>query len=79
LCDDIQKQIVAFGICVGMMNLHHHRIIHRGLKPQDVLMNASLEPKAADFGLSKIVDIGMTMNQSMYRGINKQWRQSSGK
>jgi serine/threonine protein kinase len=66
--DDVQRLIVLYGISVGMMILHNRRIIHRDLKPANVLLNEKLEPKVADFGLSKFVDIGKTMSQSLNRG-----------
>ena len=51
-----------------MMALPSTRIIHRALKPDSVLRNDSLEPKVADFGLSKFVEQGATQYQTLHGG-----------
>jgi serine/threonine protein kinase len=66
--DAAQKLIVLYGIATGMKTLHSHRIMHRDLKPENVLLNDSLEPKVADFGLSKFVDPAKAMEQTSGRG-----------
>ena len=66
--DDTHKLIVIYGVAVGMMALHSKRIIHRDLKPDNVLLNDSLEPKVADFGLSKFVEQGATQYQTLHGG-----------
>jgi serine/threonine protein kinase len=66
--DRVQKLIVIYGVSIGMLILHRHRIIHRDLKPDNVLLNDKLEPKVADFGLSKFVDHGKTLSQTGDRG-----------
>jgi serine/threonine protein kinase len=63
-----QKQIVLFGIASGMAFLHDHRVIHRDLKPDNVLLEDRFEPKISDFGLSKFVALGESLKQSMDRG-----------
>jgi len=66
--DLTQKYIVAYGIASGMRSLHRSKILHRDLKPENVLLNESLEPKIADFGLSKFVESGDAIQQSGSRG-----------
>jgi serine/threonine protein kinase len=66
--DAAQKLIVLYGIATGMKILHGHRIIHRDLKPGNVLLNDHMEPKVADFGLSKFVDPDKAMKQTTGRG-----------
>ncbi|XBI77038.1 hypothetical protein VPH35_070209 [Triticum aestivum] len=41
------------GICEGVHYLHQQRIIHMDLKPQNVLLDDSMVPRIADFGLSR--------------------------
>jgi TPR repeat protein len=66
--DDTRKFIALYGTAIGMMVLHKNRIIHRDLKPDNILLNDQYEPKVADFGLSKLVEQGATMMQTMQGG-----------
>ena len=66
--DITRKHIVLYGIACGMEYLHSCRIIHRDLKPGNILLDDSLEPQICDFGLSKYVEPGQTVQQSMYLG-----------
>lgn len=53
--NDTRKLITLYGIASAMSYLHSHKILHRDLKPDNILMDDELYPKIADFGLSKIM------------------------
>ena len=48
---------VMFQILKGMEFLHSKKILHRDLKPQNVLIDSDLKVKIADFGLSRTYSI----------------------
>lgn len=48
-------------ILSGVDFLHCNRVMHRDLKPQNILVSNDLQIKIADFGLSKIFDFDMKL------------------
>ena len=44
------RQIVS-----GLSYMHSLKVMHRDLKPHNILINSQLEVKIADFGLARIV------------------------
>ena len=66
--DETQRFIVFYGIAVGMLVLHNRRIINRDMKPENILLTGELEPRVADFGLSKFVATGATAAQTVRGG-----------
>lgn len=48
-------------ILSGVDFLHCNRVVHRDLKPQNVLVSGDLKIKIADFGLAKIYDFDMKL------------------
>ncbi|KAM3224039.1 hypothetical protein ACQJBY_057431 [Aegilops geniculata] len=49
------------GICAGLHYLHEEcHLVHLDLKPQNILMDAIMMPKIADFGLSRIFGVEQT-------------------
>ncbi|CAD8112687.1 unnamed protein product [Paramecium primaurelia] len=46
-CIQIMKSILS-----GLTYLHQHNVIHRDIKPDNILLTKDLVPKIADFGLS---------------------------
>lgn len=63
--DLTRKHIVLYGVARGMAFMHSCRLIHRDLKPDNVLLDDHFEPKISDFGLSKFVPAGQTLAQSL--------------
>jgi len=49
------------GICHGLHYLHKQRISHLDLKPENVLLDANMEPKITDFGLSRFLAEGQSV------------------
>ncbi|KAJ4808806.1 Serine/threonine-protein kinase [Rhynchospora pubera] len=56
-----QRYKIAVGVAKGLAYLHHEClewIIHCDMKPENILLDADLEPKIADFGLAKLLHRG---------------------
>jgi len=59
-CDErqlsIRERITVFcKVCDAVRHAHAHRVIHRDLKPGNILVTADGEPKLLDFGISKVL------------------------
>lgn len=46
-----------FQLLTGVAYCHHHRVLHRDLKPQNLLINREGDLKLADFGLARAFGI----------------------
>jgi serine/threonine protein kinase len=57
--NDTQKIVIA-GVSRGMLCLHSKGILFNDLKPENILLNREFEPKIADFGSSRYLDLGLT-------------------
>ena len=51
--DNTAKQKILIGIARGMMHLHKNRLLHRDLKPDNIMLDGNFNPLIGDFGLSR--------------------------
>lgn len=61
-----ERYTVAIGIAKGLAYLHHEClewVIHCDVKPENILLDGSFEPKIADFGLAKLTQRGSQGSQ----------------
>jgi serine/threonine protein kinase/Tfp pilus assembly protein PilF len=55
---DLRARLQLFlKICSAVDLAHRHHIIHRDIKPGNVLVNDSREPKLLDFGIAKLLSV----------------------
>jgi len=47
---------VIKGTALGMLHLHKNGLIHRDIATRNILLNAAMEPKISDFGLSRFLE-----------------------
>ncbi|GMJ04240.1 hypothetical protein HRI_004093200 [Hibiscus trionum] len=67
----IERLEIAIGSARGLRFLHTYSegcIVHRDIKPTNILLGQNLEPKLSDFGLSKLIDNGENDVSSEVRG-----------
>ena len=47
---------IAIDICSGLSVAHQSNIIHRDIKPQNILLNTDFQAKISDFGVARILE-----------------------
>jgi serine/threonine protein kinase len=53
IMDDVMVKKFMMQLCQGIKYCHSHRVLHRDLKPQNLLINKDCNLKLADFGLAR--------------------------
>ncbi|RHN51945.1 putative protein kinase RLK-Pelle-DLSV family [Medicago truncatula] len=56
----VERFNIIGGIVRGLLYLHEHsrlKVIHRDVKPSNILLDENMIPKISDFGLARIVEI----------------------
>lgn len=57
----------AVDIAKGLKELHANRIVHRDIKPQNILLGENLEAKIADFGSAQIPGVETSYTDKVHR------------
>lgn len=47
---------VVIDVCAGLEHAHHHGILHRDIKPGNILLDVTMKPKIGDFGLARAME-----------------------
>ena len=66
-----QRFNIIYGTARGLAYLHeqfHVRIIHRDIKPGNILLDDELQPKIADFGLARLLPEDQTHLNTNFAG-----------
>lgn len=54
---DVPARLALFcKVCDGVQEAHRHLVVHRDLKPDNILVGANGEPRLLDFGIAKILE-----------------------
>ncbi len=67
LCPEEALRIAA-GICEGLAHAHARRIIHRDIKPQNILLTKQGAVKVADFGIARALGVSSTTARDVVVG-----------
>ena len=65
---DLMWQLVC-----GVDYLHSHRVVHRDIKPQNILLANSGSLKLADFGLARIYDFNALLTSTVKTHETSYW------
>ena len=55
---------MAIAIARGLAFAHRHGLVHRDVKPQNILLNGDRQPKVTDFGIARSLDVKKGVTQT---------------
>jgi serine/threonine protein kinase len=55
---------IAIASARGLAFAHRHGLVHRDVKPQNILLNGDREPKVTDFGIARSLDVKKGVTQT---------------
>src|SRR5439155_7182272 len=62
-----QKIELFLKVCAAAGYLHRNLVVHRDLKPNNILVTAHGEPKLLDFGIAKMLDLATDSTMTSMR------------
>lgn len=68
--NNTMRQKILIGVSRGMMYLHENHIMHRDIKPGNIIFDENFNALIADFGLSKIYDPSKSTDQTISCGTS---------
>ena len=51
-----RRHIIFYGVALAIKEVHDHDIVHRDIKPDNVILTDKFEPKLCDFGFARVLD-----------------------
>jgi len=71
---DAHFQSFIYQILCGLKYIHSANVLHRDLKPGNLLVNADCELKICDFGLARGFSLDPEENAGYMTGKNQVWK-----
>jgi serine/threonine protein kinase len=53
-------------VCLGLAHAHEHGILHRDIKPGNILLDQQARPKIGDFGLARPMDTAVADGETIF-------------